>query len=75
VTGLLFISRAQALAQLKKKFPDLMKHLPFNPLGASIQVRLEKGANARRFVSHYDAMSLRGVASVKIVTPGGLGCF
>jgi cell division protein FtsX len=74
VTGSLSISRAQALAQLKKKFPSLTRHLPGNPLGASIQVRLEKGASARRFESHYSAMTLRGVASVKSVTPGGLTC-
>jgi len=74
VMGFLFVSRAQAFAQLKKKFPEVMKQLGSNPLVARIEVRLEKGANARRFISHYSAMSFRGVLSVKSITPEGLTC-
>jgi cell division protein FtsX len=75
VMGFLFVSGAQAFARLKKKFPEVMKQLGSYPLVASIEVTLEKGVDARRFMSHYSAMSLRGVLSVKSVTPGGLTCF
>ena len=38
VKSFTFVSRAEALARMKKKFPELVKNLPYNPLPASYEV-------------------------------------
>jgi cell division protein FtsX len=69
VAGFQFWSRAQALADLRKKFPLLVANLPkgMNPMGARIEIELRPGVNRADFVARYTAMKLRGVATV-------LGC-
>jgi cell division protein FtsX len=45
VESIRFVSSAEAFALMKKRFPDLAKTLPANPLGASLRITLRPGAS------------------------------
>jgi hypothetical protein len=45
VASIRFVSSAEAFALMKKRFPDLAKNLPANPLGASLRITLRPGAS------------------------------
>jgi hypothetical protein len=69
-------TRKEALAAMRKKFPDLMNSpLPSNPFPASLVVRLKSGVDAAKFVRRYRAMGLAGVADVGLTRPNGSQCF
>jgi len=70
-----FISRAQALDQMRKKFPELVDNLPSNPLPARIHLQLKVGVKQERFVSRYRALKPRGVKNVTRIEPGPSSCF
>ena len=45
VESVRFVSGAEALTLMKKRYPDLMKNLNANPLGASLRITLRPGAS------------------------------
>ena len=70
------LTREQALQELRKKFPDLLKSLPSNPLPARIELNLVPGTGQAQTVARYKALRLSGVANVARVEspPGSFAC-
>lgn len=69
------VTRAEALAAMRKKFPELVKALPSNPFPATLVVRLKSGVDGAKFVLRYRAMGLAGVDDVGLARPNGSMCF
>ena len=74
VVGVRFLSRSEALEQLRKKYPALTANLTSNPLPNSFRVKRKSGVLEESFVPRYRALKLRAVESVKSITATRVSC-
>ena len=69
--GVVYVSKAQALDEMKKRFPDLVKDLPSNPLPDSLRVTPNKAENLDKlfsFLTHPKPPGVDRVNDGKIVS-------
>jgi cell division protein FtsX len=45
-----FVSKKQALAQMRRRYPNLVRGMPFNPLPASFRIRPRLGSDDKALV-------------------------
>jgi cell division protein FtsX len=69
-----YVSRAQALAALRRKFPDLVNALTSNPLLDSFRAVPKPHVAAHRVIAELKAQRFRGVGNIAGHTPDGLDC-
>ena len=74
VRAIRFVSRAQALDQLRRRNPELAANLVGNPLPARLHVQLKERVQPDRFVSRYRRIRLRGVEYISQVDPSPSSC-
>lgn len=60
-----FVSRAEALERMRKKYPDLTKNLPANPLPASYEVTPVRAEDVKAIAADLRAQKFVGVERVK----------
>ena len=63
--GVVFISEAEALTEMKKKYPELTQDLPSNPLPASFRVTPKRGEDVPAIGEELQQAKLAGVYEVK----------
>jgi cell division transport system permease protein len=64
-SGITFISRQEALARMRKSYPQLTENLPSNPLPASFEVLPKKGEDTEAIALSIRDSKLPGVDEVK----------
>jgi cell division transport system permease protein len=52
--GVVYVSKADALARMKEKYPDLVKELTSNPLPDSYEVRPKRAEDVERLAAQFD---------------------
>ena len=60
-----FVSKAEALRKMKKKYPELTANLPSNPLPAAFEVTPAKAEDVKAIAADLRAHKFRGVEKVK----------
>ena len=63
--GVVFISEAEALTEMKKKYPELTADLPSNPLPASFRITPKRGEDVPAIGEELQHAKLAGVYEVK----------
>jgi cell division transport system permease protein len=63
--GVVFISEAEALAEMRKKYPELTQDLPSNPLPASFRITPRRGEDVPAIGEELQQAKLQGVYEVK----------
>lgn len=76
VVAFRFVTRAQALEQLRKRAPELVANLKSNPLPASLRIQLKDGADAERVATRYRSLKrqLRVVDEIMVVKASSTSC-
>ncbi len=76
VVSFRFVTRTQALEQLRGKYPSFAKNLPYNPLPARIDsISLKRGVSPFRFIQRYAALlPIPGVGKVSSARSDGSFC-
>ena len=64
--GVVFISEAEALTEMKKKYPELTQDLPSNPLPASFRITPKRGEDVPAIGEELQHAKLAGVYEVKM---------
>ena len=60
-----FISKVEALAQMRKRYPELVKNLPSNPLPASYELTPARAEDVKAIAAGLRQQSFAGVERVK----------
>ncbi|MGI8973818.1 MAG: permease-like cell division protein FtsX [Gaiella sp.] len=60
-----FISKVEALAQMRKRYPELVKNLPSNPLPASYELTPARAEDVKAIAARLRQQSFAGVERVK----------
>jgi len=60
-----FVSRAEALARMQKRYPELTRDLPTNPLPASYEITPRKAEEVKQLSAAIRAQKFAGVERVK----------
>jgi len=62
--GVVFISKAEALAEMQRKYPDLTENLPGNPLPASFRITPKRGEDVPAIGEELQNAKLAGVDKI-----------
>jgi cell division transport system permease protein len=65
VKGYQFVSKAEALKRMEKRYPDLTANLPSNPLPASYEITPKKAEEVKEISAELRAQKFAGVERVK----------
>jgi len=65
IKGYQFVSKAEALKQMRKKYPQLTANLPSNPLPASFEITPRNAEDVKVIASDIRAQKFTGVENVK----------
>jgi cell division transport system permease protein len=65
--GVVYVSKAQALARMKKQYPDLVRDLSSNPLPDSLEVTPDKGEHVDKL---YESIVAKRLPYVSKITDG-----
>ena len=68
------MSRKQALAAERKKYPDLVKSLTSNPLPDGFRAVPKAYVDPHKVIAELKARKFRGVANIAGHTPDNLDC-